>query len=313
MRQRTSHIMMVRPAFFGYNEQTAESNAFQNSVDHLEDANVQGIAMHEFDAYVTELRMRGVTVSVINDSLEPKKPDAIFPNNWVTFHEDGTVVLYPMCTPNRRWERRRSIIDMMGTGYVIKEEIDLSHYEADDKFLEGTGSMILDRENRICYACNAIRTDQEILKEFCEKMNFEMILFDAVDPEGTPIYHTNVMMGLATDYVVICMESIQSKEQKQLLLDTFKRTNKELVDITHEQVTQFCGNVIELENDKGESLLVMSEQAERGFTTANKAIITKYSQILSSPLFTIETVGGGGARCMVAEVFLPPLPVKEYI
>lgn len=307
MRHRTSHIMMIRPAFFGYNEQTAKSNAFQNSVNNLEDANIQAIATQEFDRYVEELKKHGVTVNIIEDSLEPKKPDAVFCNNWVSFHEDGTVVLYPICTPNRRWERRRSVLDMIAKGYEIKDEIDFSHYEEDGKFLESTGSMVFDRKNNICYACLAIRTDKELIEMYCNKMGFELVLFDAVDQDGVPIYHTNVMMGLAQDYVVICLDSIRNESQRQVLINKFKETSKEIVAITHEQVMQFCGNVIELESKDGKSLLVMSDQAKNAFTTANKEIIERYSTIVSSPIETIEKIGGGGARCMVAEIFLPTL------
>jgi len=273
----------------------------------LEDANIQALAIQEFDNYAEELKRNGVTVNIIEDSLEPKKPDAVFCNNWVSFHEDGTVVLYPICTPNRRWERRRAVLDMIAQGYDIKEEIDFSHYEEDNQFLESTGSMVFDRENKICYACLSIRTDQELLELYCQKLGFELMVFDSVDDGGQPIYHTNVMMGMAKDYVVICMESIPDPKQRQQLLDKFKATNKEVVDITYEQIMQFCGNVIELESKDGESLLVMSDQARDGFTDENKAIIERYSKIVSAPIYTIEQIGGGGARCMVAEVFLPPL------
>lgn len=309
MRQRTSHIMMVRPASFGYNEQTAKSNAFQNSVDDLEveEDEVQQLAIKEFDAYAAALKQYGVTVNIIQDSKEPKKPDAIFPNNWISFHKNGAAVLYPVYSKNRQWERRRSILDLIGKGYQLTNELDLSHYEEDDKFLEGTGSMIFDRERDIVYACKSIRTDEDTLKDFCKKLDCKMIFFDSVDQDGFPIYHTNVMMGLATDYVIICLESIRDETQRNLLLKTFKETNKELIDISYEQVQQFCGNVIELADDQGKSLLVMSDRAREGFTPAQKEIIERYSTIVSSPISTIEDIGGGGARCMVAEIFLPLL------
>ncbi len=305
MKQRTSQIMMVRPASFGFNEQTAKSNTFQTEVDSQENAMASEEAIAEFDNYVKVLQDAGVTVNIIQDSNEPKKPDAIFPNNWISFHENGQLVLYPMCTPNRRWERRRSILDMIGLGYTISNEIDLSHYEADEKFLEGTGSMILDRQNKICYACVSIRTDAVLLEEFCEKLDFEPVLFESVNENNFPVYHTNVIMGLAQDYVVICMESIPKESDKEMLLAKFAETGKEVVDISFEQVTKFCGNVIELESEDGESLLVMSEQAFNGFTDAQKKQIRQYSKMTYAPIYTIEKIGGGGARCMVAEVFLP--------
>ncbi len=297
--------MMVRPASFGFNEQTAKSNTFQTEVDSQENAQASEEAIAEFDNYVKVLQDAGITVNIIQDSSEPKKPDAIFPNNWISFHEDGQLVLYPMCTPNRRWERRRSILDMIGLGYKISNEIDLSHYEADEKFLEGTGSMILDRQNKICYACVSIRTDVVLLKEFCKKLDFEPVLFESVNENNFPVYHTNVIMGLAQDYVVICMESIPKESDKKMLLEKFAETGKEVVDISFEQVTKFCGNVIELESNAGKSLLVMSEQAFNGFTDKQKKQIQQYSKMTYAPIYTIEKIGGGGARCMVAEVFLP--------
>ena len=311
MKQRTSHIMMVRPVSFGFNEQTAKSNAFQHEIDQQENASAQQKAQSEFDAYVKILQEEGVTVNVIQDSQEPKKPDAIFPNNWVTFHQDGTLVLYPMCTPNRRWERRRSILDMIGMGYQINHEIDLSHYEEDEKFLEGTGSMILDRQNKVCYACLSIRTDEALLKEYCQKLGYEPVFFDSVDENGKAIYHTNVMMAMAEKYVVICMESIPDAQQKELLLEKFKETGKEVVDISFEQVKHFCGNVIELANQKGESLLIMSEQAYKAFNQDQKERIEQHSKMVYAPIYTIEKIGGGGARCMVAEVFLPTLEMEN--
>jgi len=311
MKQRTSHILMVRPASFGFNSQTAESNAFQQKVSEQENSEAQQIAISEFEAYVKILQEAGVTVNVIQDSQEPKKPDAIFPNNWVTFHEDGQVVLYPMCTPNRRWERRRSILEMLASGYSIKNEIDLSHYEADELFLEGTGSMILDRQNNFCYACLSVRTDASILDDFCQKTGFEAVTFHSVDENNMPIYHTNVMMAVAEQYVVVCMESIKDEAERAMLLEHFDQTGKEVVDISFEQVKQFCGNVIELESNAGESLLIMSERAYKGFTEAQKTQIEQYSKMVYAPIYAIEKIGGGGARCMLAEVFLPTLEMAS--
>ena len=307
MKQRTSHIMMVRPAAFGYNAQTAVSNAFQHQVSESENSEASLLALQEFDNYVQTLKEAGVTVNVIHDSPEPKKPDAIFPNNWVSFHEDGRVVLYPMCTPNRRWERRRSILEMLASGYTLSEEIDLSHYEADELFLEGTGSMILDRPNKLCYACLSIRTDKGLIDEFCEKIGYEAVVFHSTDAQNKAIYHTNVMMAMAKEYVVICMESVTNPAEKKLLLEKFEQTGKAVVDISLDQVNEFCGNVIELESKDGESLLVMSERAYKGFTQSQKEIIEAYSKMVYAPIYTIEKIGGGGARCMVAEVFLPAL------
>lgn len=296
---------MVKPASFAFNEHAAQTNHFQTQVKDLDAQSISQKAIEEFEGLANAIRDFGVTVNIVNDSVEPKKPDAIFPNNWATYHADGTVVLYPMCSPNRRWERRRSILDMLGQGYTINNEIDLSHYEEDGLFLEGTGSMVLDRPNKICYACLSERTDTQVIKEFCDKLGYEMILFHSVDAAGNAIYHTNVMMAMATDYVVICMASIGSEAERQILLQKFKDTGKELIDISFGQVTNFAGNVIELENGQGNRCLVMSSRAYSSFTAQQKFIIEQSSNIVHAPIETIEKIGGGGARCMVAEVFLP--------
>ncbi|MCS7004672.1 MAG: arginine deiminase-related protein [Cytophagales bacterium] len=305
MKQTTQHIMMVRPASFGYNTQTAISNAFQHKVTDAELQEAQQKALAEFDGFVAELRKHGVKVNVIFDSEEPKKPDAIFPNNWITMHADGSIVLYPMYAPNRRWERRRSIIDLLKTHYQIIKEYDLSVYEEENKFLEGTGSMIFDRINKICYACLSVRTDKSLLEKFCQIYEYTPVVFTSVDASGKEIYHTNVMMSVAEKYAVICLESIRDSKEREHVVNTLKKTNKEIIDITLEQVNHLCGNVIELTNDKGESLLVMSEQSYKAFRPEQLAQIQKYSKIVYAPLYTIEKIGGGGARCMIAEIFLP--------
>lgn len=295
---------MVRPASFGYNPIAAESNHFQNKVD-LSDLEVKELAGNEFNAFAKALQQAGVTVNIVEDSPEPKKPDAIFPNNWGTYHEDGTVILYPMESENRRWERRRNILEMLGEGYEITDEVDLSHYEEDNKFLEGTGSLIFDRPNKLAYACVSTRTNDEVLKDWCSKTGYKAVLFHSVDANDRPIYHTNVMMGMAQNYVVICMESIKDEQERAMLREKFAETGKEIVDITLEQVSDFAGNVIELEDKDGNSLLVMSSRAYEAFLPAQKKIIERYSKMVHAPIPTIEKVGGGGARCMIAEVFLP--------
>ena len=304
-KQTTSHILMVRPAGFGFNPVAAESNHFQHKVEGLSESEVKELAMSEFSALSSALREAGVTVNIVEDSPEPKKHDAVFPNNWGTFHQNGTVVLYPMELENRRWERRRNILEMLGEGYKIENEIDLSHYEEDNKFLEGTGSLIFDHPNRLAYACVSTRTNDEVLGDWCKKIGYQAVLFHSVDANGHPIYHTNVMMSMATNYVVICMESIKDEEEKLMLKAKFEETGKALVDISLEQVSNFAGNVIELEDQHGNSLLAMSSRAYGAFTAEQKALIEQYSKIVHAPIPTIEKVGGGGARCMIAEVFLP--------
>lgn len=310
MTQTTSHILMVRPASFGYNEQTAVSNAFQNNIPEDENAKAQQAALDEFNNFVKILQRNGVNVTIAFDTEEPRKPDAIFPNNWITTHHNGAIVLYPMCAVNRRYERSRGIIDLIKTNFDITKEIDYSSYEAEDKFLEGTGSMIFDRIYKIAYACLSVRTDRELFEKFCQDFGYTPVAFTSVDEDNKEIYHTNVMMSVARHYVVICMESIKSKTEKEKLLKVFKKTGKEVIDISYQQVNQFAGNVIELNSNKGESLLVMSERAYKSFTVEQVSVITKYSKIVYAPLYTIEKIGGGSARCMIAEIFLPQKQLK---
>lgn len=302
--QTTDTVLMVRPVRFAYNAQTALTNTFQNNATtHPEET--QSKALEEFDGFVKTLQSNGVNVIQVFDTPEPHKPDSIFPNNWVSFHEDGTVVLYPMLTENRRWERRRSILDLIRQGFAINNEIDLSHYEQDNKFLEGTGSMVLDRDNKICYACLSPRTDQEILKDFAQKLGYQIVSFTSVDDKGVEIYHTNVVMCVSKSYVVICLDTVRNAEEKAKVAQAIIDSGKEIVEITTTQMNQFAGNMLELHNEKGESLLVMSEQAYKSLNESQIVQIQKYSKIVHAPLYTIETNGGGSARCMLAAVHLP--------
>ncbi|MBX2844372.1 MAG: amidinotransferase [Flammeovirgaceae bacterium] len=305
MKTRTSHIMMVRPSSFGVNLQTSSTNAFQSLIPQLDADEIQEKAIEEFDNMVKTLKKNGINVAVIFDSKEPEKPDAIFPNNWVTFQEDGTVVLFPMFAPNRRFERRRSILDLIGTQFKIKSEIDLSHYEEDEVFLEGTGSMILDKVNKVCYACISERTCPELLNEYCEKFNYKLLSFEALDENNIPIYHTNVMLSVADKFAVVCLESVKNPKEKEILVKQFKNTNKDIIDISFNQMKCLASNVIELENEKGENILVMSQRAEHSFSNEQLQVIKKYSKIVAVPIPTIEKIGGGGTRCMIAEIFLP--------
>jgi len=295
---------MVRPVRFTYNAQTALTNAFQSNTS-TDDQQTQDLALAEFDGFVKILKENGVEVIQVFDTPEPHKPDSIFPNNWVSFHEDGTVVLYPMLTENRRWERRRSILELIGTGFQINHEIDLTHYEAENKFLEGTGSMILDRENKICYACLSPRTDIEVLNDFAQKLGYRTVVFTSLDANGKKVYHTNVMMCVAKKYVVICLESIKDEKECENVIFTIHQSGKEIVPISLAQMNKFAGNMLELHNAQGESLLVMSEQAYQSLEQKQIDQIRQYSKIIYAPLYTIETNGGGSARCMLAEVHLP--------
>jgi hypothetical protein len=302
--QTTNTVLMVRPVRFTYNAQTALTNAFQSNTS-TDAQQTQDLALAEFDGFVKILKENGVEVIQVFDTPEPHKPDSIFPNNWVSFHEDGTVVLYPMLTENRRWERRRSILELIGTGFQINHEIDLTHYEAENKFLEGTGSMILDRENKICYACLSPRTDIEVLNDFAQKLGYRTVVFTSLDANGKKVYHTNVMMCVAKKYVVICLESIKDEKECENVIFTIHQSGKEIVPISLAQMNKFAGNMLELHNAQGESLLVMSEQAYQSLEQKQIDQIRQYSKIIYAPLYTIETNGGGSARCMLAEVHLP--------
>ena len=300
--QTTSHLLMIRPVNFGYNAETAVNNAFQVQ---SHEANVQQKARHEFDDFVTILRDNGIDVTVVEDSILPHTPDSIFPNNWVSFHNDGTLLLYPMYAVNRRAERKEHVLEKVSGKFAIKKKIDLIYYENKDIFLEGTGSMVLDRDNRIAYACISPRTDEEVLVDFCRQMNYIPVVFAATDGNGQAIYHTNVLMCVADRYVVICMESIADPEQHKLVSETIINSNKKIIPITLHQMNHFAGNMLQVENNEGEKLLVMSSQAYESLTTEQLQELNRYNRIIHSPLTTIETNGGGSARCMMAEVHLP--------
>ena len=298
-----STILMIRPVSFGFNEQTAGSNAFQ--VRNDDQLNIQGQALVEFDAFVDKLRANGIDVIVIDDTPQPHTPDSIFPNNWVSFHEDGKVFLYPMQAKNRRLERRADVIDLLRQWFNINEVDDLSHFEQKSRFLEGTGSMVLDRPNKIVYACLSPRTDIEVMNIFCEKSGYSPVYFHAVDGHGTAIYHTNVLMCIADKFVVICLDTVRDQQEKAALRDMFKQTGKELIEITLSQMNAFAGNMLELVNDKGEHLLVMSARAYQALTQAQINMLEQYCRLIYSDLTVIENNGGGSARCMMAEICLP--------
>lgn len=304
--QTTSHILMIRPVSFVYNEETAINNAFQSASEETT-ANVQQKALQEFDDFVALLRSNGVDVTVVEDTPVPHTPDSIFPNNWVSFHSNGTVLLYPMFAVNRRAERKPHVLDKIKQRFAITEMIDLSGFESENIFLEGTGSMVLDRDNRIAYACLSPRTDEKVLNEFCRRMQYSAMLFEATDGNGQAIYHTNVMMCVADRYIVICLESIASPEEQQRVTDAIASTGKTIIPITLKQMNHFAGNMLQVENNKGEKLLVMSTQAFESLTEEQVSTLSSFNRILHSPLTTIESNGGGSARCMMAEVHLPVL------
>lgn len=296
---------MVRPANFGYNEETAASNAFQTNDATLSGSEISQRAMAEFDNLVHNLRIAGVNVIVVEDTDKPVKPDAIFPNNWVTFHQDGTIVTYPMFAPVRRLERREDIIRQIQAQFQVERKLQLEEYENVDYYLEGTGSMILDRQHKLAYACLSPRTTESLLNRFCKQTGFEPVAFHSVDGQGQEIYHTNVMMALGETFVVICMDTIQNDAETGMLLEKFEDTHKEIIEISPDQMMSFAGNMLQVRNAAGQTYLVMSERAYQSLTTAQVQQIQKHTNIIYSPIPTIENYGGGSVRCMMAEVFLP--------
>ncbi len=295
---------MIRPVKFSFNEQTAGSNAFQLRTRETE---VQQDAVKEFDQFVGVLRENGVDVTVVEDTPTPHTPDAIFPNNWISFHQDGSVFLYPMQADNRRMERRMDLLERIKEKFQITHINDLSIFEREEKFLEGTGSMVLDRESRIAYACLSPRTDLDVLSSFCLQSGFRPVYFHSLDQYGQEIYHTNVMMCVGTQFVVICLETIRDQKERELVVQTIISSGKVIVEISEEQMGQFAGNMLQVKSQSGEDLLVMSERAFRALTGDQKERLEKYCRLVYSPLTVIENNGGGSARCMMAEIHLPPV------
>lgn len=295
-RQTTDTILMVRPAAFAFNEETSESNAFQQRLD----GNVEQRAVEEFDSYASMLRSNGITVDVLQDSPKPSTPDSIFPNNCFSTHGD-TLVLYPMCAHNRRLEREklRAALEK----YDFTRLVDLTAFESVNKFLEGTGSLVLDRENLIAYACISPRTDATLVEQWADTMGYTPVMFSASDFGGTAIYHTNVMMHIGSGYAVVCLDAVDDAAQRSMLSDTISKSGKETITISMEQMNQFAGNMLQLHNDKGEDLLVMSRSALMSLTRLQIEALEKYTRILAPEIPIIETVGGGSARCMIAEIF----------
>ncbi len=299
--QNTSKVLMIRPLHFGYNAETAVNNSFQVKGDS---ENLAEKAVQEFDLFVAALKNEGIDVTVVEDSPDPHTPDAIFPNNWISFHESGIYCLYPMFAPNRRKERKAEVLDVIQNKFHYHQLLDFTGYESENRFLEGTGSMVLDREKHLAYACLSPRTDIRVLEDFCKKMNYRPVVFHSTDESGQAIYHTNVMMCVADRYVVICLDSIAEPEEKKFVTDTIRTSGKEIVPISTGQMNHFAGNMLQLENNRGEKILVMSSAAWDSLSPAQKEKLTQYNRILHASLKNIETNGGGSARCMIAEIHL---------
>ncbi len=309
MQQTTNHILMVRPINFRMNEQTAVNNYYQKALDNLLPESVNAKAQAEFDSYVERLRAIGVSVVVVSDTSEFDTPDSIFPNNWISFHSDATVGLYPMFAENRRLERREDILDQLeAQGFQIEQVVDYTSAEASDLFLEGTGSLLLDRVNRIAYCALSPRADEDLFIEFCEDFEYTPVSFVAnqtVNDERKAIYHTNVMMCLGETFAVICLDSIDDKKERKNLIQHLKDSGKEIVAISEEQVYNFAGNMLQVRGHNQERFLIMSQAAYDSLTAQQIETLERHNSILSSSLNTIEACGGGSARCMMAEIFLP--------
>ena len=308
MPQITNTILMIRPVNFRMNEQTTVNNFYQKEILDLSDEEVQSKALKEFDALVEKLRVVGVNVIVVEDTNIPDTPDSIFPNNWISFHQNSTVALYPMFAENRRLERREDILDIIEEkGFVIKNVIDYTSAEEANIFLEGTGSLVLDRNNRKAYCALSPRADEELFIEFCEDFEYTPVMFHAHQTVGNKrelIYHTNVMMSLFENCAIICLDAIDDKKERKNIINHLKADGKEIITITEEQVNQFAGNMLQVLGEKDKRYIVMSETAFNVLTSEQTQKIEKEAQILYSNVATIEAAGGGSVRCMMGEVFL---------
>lgn len=308
MSQITNTLLMIRPVAFRMNEETAVNNYFQEDID-IKNAEINKKAQAEFDAFVEKLRAVGVNVIVENDDLLMDTPDSIFPNNWVSFHQNGIVALYPMFAVNRRRERREEVMDRLeAEGFIIEGFMDYTSAEEEGIFLEGTGSILMDRVNGKAYCALSPRADEDLFIEFCEDFEYDPVIFNAyqtVNGERLPIYHTNVMMCMAEKFCVICLDTIDDPKERKEVVKQLRESNKEIIKITEEQMYQFAGNMLQVLGANNQRYLVMSAAAHKSLTPLQIAAIEKHCPILSSDLETIETCGGGSARCMMAEVFLP--------
>lgn len=308
MSQSPNTVLMIEPVAFGFNPQTAVDNHFQVKDESPE---IQSKALNEFTAYVKKLKAKGINVIVVKDTLQPHTPDSIFPNNWVSFHENGIVCLYPMLAANRRTERRTDILDQLSAeGFKVLTVKDYSHFEAENRFLEGTGSIILDHVNKIAYGSVSLRLDAELFKRWCTEFGYQPIVFhsnQSVNGKRLPIYHTNTMMCVASEFAVIGLDTIDDEKERKLVVDTLTKCRKEIIDISEDQVHKFAGNMLEVVGEGGKRFLAMSESAFKSLTHKQIQTIEKFVEIIYSDLHTIEANGGGSARCMMAEVFLPKI------
>jgi len=291
--QSARRVLMMRPSSFGFNPETASSNAFQKPAT----GDVQALAIAEFDAAVATLESHGIEVIVVEEAPRPPKPDSVFPNNWFACSPTGIVALFPMAAENRRLERRPGLFEGVGTRLL-----DLTHHELEGRFLEGTGSLVIDWINTVAYRCRSPRSDESVATEFCDASGLELVAFDAVDSGGTPIYHTNVMMAIGTGWAIVCREALSKGEP----LDRLAATGRKIVEISMQQMQEFAGNALELRNEAGEKFIIMSERAKRALEPDQVAVLQEFGTIVAIAIPTIESVGGGSARCMIGEIFFEP-------
>ena len=309
MSSLTNNILMIRPVAFSYNEETAVNNFYQKSLSNHNKYEINEKACREFDNFVEKLILNGVNVISFNDTIDPITPDSVFPNNWISFHNDGSIVLYPMYAKNRRFERRLDILDNLKDSFNFKIEkvFDYTEYESKNIFLEGTGSMVLDRKKQLCYASLSSRTNAKIINKFCADFNYQPVIFNSyqnVDSNRLRIYHTNVMMCVADEFIIICLDSIDCKRDLKKIKNSIEKSDKEIIEITEDQKNHFAGNMLQVRGGD-DKFLVMSSTAYNVLTSKQIKKINKFCSIIHSPLNIIETCGGGSARCMMAEIFLP--------
>jgi hypothetical protein len=304
--QSARAVLMVRPASFGFNPQTAASNAFQHAGPSGGAGEPQGLALAEFDGLAAALRRAGVEVLIASDTPHPAKPDAIFPNNWVSFHCDGTVALYPMLAPNRRFERRDDILETIAREgrFRVSRTIDLTHRESEGKYLEGTGSLVLDRAHRVAYASLSPRTDLDVLGEFAQLLDYELVTFEGCDAASQPVYHTNVIMAIGTRFAVVCGEAVAQPAHRAAVFNKLRADGHDIIDISLRQMQEFTGNLLELAAPGG-PVIALSTTAWRSFTPAQRRVLESHGEVTPVDIPTIERIGGGGVRCMLAEIHLP--------
>jgi len=304
--QTTRNLLMVRPARFGPNAQTAASNTFQGPADRPPSA-IRATALAEFDAMAGDLQAAGVRLLIVEDTPEPVKPDAVFPNNWITTHANGDIFLYPLEASGLRAERRMEIVDALSVeyGFTVGRIRDLSVYERENRFLEGTGSMVLDRIHRVAYAARSTRTHPDLVRLFAREAGYEPCIFDTLGQGGRPVYHTNVMLAIGRGFAVICAAAIDDVRQREAVLERLKSTERQIIDISMQQMQAFAGNLLEVQAGRGEPLIVLSQTARDALTATQRSTLQNHGRLLSVSIDIIERVGGGGARCMLAEIFLP--------